>query len=139
MKKPFFVFFNILFGECSFFEKLIDVHFQCSFLVLDDFVHPRLRETWLIRLVVSLLSIADDINDDIGLELLSPISSELMDESDSFSIIAVDVEDGTVVSLANVGSIWRGSGETRVRGETDLIVDENMDSSSPTIRLMNFR
>ena len=124
------MFFNILFGECSFFEKLIDVHFQCSFLVLDDFVHPRLRETWLIRLVVSLLSIADDINDDIGLELLSPISSELMDESDSFSVITIDVEDRTIVSLANVCSIWRGSCETRISSETNLIVDNNMDRSS---------
>ena len=95
-----------------------------------------MSETWLIRLVVSLLSITDNINDDICLELLSPISGELMDESDSFSIITVDVEDGTVVSLANVGSIWRGSCETRVSGETDLIVDENMDCSSPRIRLI---
>jgi hypothetical protein len=117
------VLLNILLGECSLFEKLVNVHFQSSLLVFDHFIHPGLRETGLIRLVVSLLSITDNINDDICLELLSPISRELMDKSDSLRIFTIDVEDGTIVSLANVCSIWRGSCETGISRETDLIVD----------------
>ena len=134
---PFLMFVNILLCKSSLFKKLIDIDFECGLLVLDDFVHPGLSETRLIRLVVSLLPITDNINDNVCLELLSPVSSKLMDESDSFSVVSVDVEDGTIVGLANVCSIWCGSCETRVSSETDLIVDNDVDRSTPAITFIS--
>jgi len=83
--------------------------------------------------------ITDNVNDDISLELLSPIRSELMNKSNSFSIIAVDMEHRTIISLSNICSIWRRASESRIRSKPNLIVHHNMNCAATTISLINLK
>src|SRR5271156_3294824 len=131
--KPFLVFVNIFFSKSTLLEEFLNIDIQRRLLVLDDFIHTGLSETRLIGFIVSLFSVAYDINNDISLELLSPIRSKLMDEGDSFSIITIDVENRTIVSLTNVSGIRRRSSEAGIRRESNLIVDDNVDGTSGTV------
>lgn len=101
------MFLDVFLGECSLTEEFINVNLQSGFLGFNHVVHPRLSETWLIGFIVTLFSITDDIDDDIGLELLSPVCSELMNKGNSFGIITVDMEYGTIISFADICCIRR--------------------------------
>lgn len=81
---------------------------------------------------MTLFAVTDDINDDIRLELLTPVRGELMDEGDCFGIIAVDVEDRTVVCFTDIGCIRGRSSESRIRSESNLIIHDDMDCSPTT-------
>jgi hypothetical protein len=99
-------------------------------LGVDALVHERLSERRLISLVVTVLSVTVEINDNIVLELGTPISSELADEVDGLDIVGVNVEDGGVDGLGNIGTVGGGSGETRISCETNLVVDDQVDGTS---------
>jgi len=62
----------------------------------DLFIHQWLCETWLIELVVTHLTVADEINDHVLLELLSESSCCLEDKVDIFDGVRVDMEDGSI-------------------------------------------
>ena len=49
----------------AFGNELVLVQYQGVFLLLDDLVHQRVCEHGLIDLVVPVLSVADDVNDNI--------------------------------------------------------------------------
>ena len=124
------MFFDVFFGECAFFEEFVDVDVQGGFLVLDDVVHSWLGEGWLVCFVVALFAVTDDIDDDVRFELLAPVCGELMDKCDCFGIIAVDVKDRTIVRFTDIRCIGGRSSESRISGESNLIVHDNMHCSS---------
>ena len=99
------MFVDIFFRECSFLEEFFNVDIQSRFLVLDYVVHSWLSEGRLVGFIVTLFTIADDVDDDIRLKLLAPVCGELMDECYCFDIVTVDVEDRTVICFTDVGSI----------------------------------
>jgi len=79
---------------------------------------------------VTVLSVAVKVNDNIVLELGTPVSGKLADEVDSLDIISVDVEDRSVDGLGDIGTVGGGSGETRIGGETDLVVDDQVNGAT---------
>jgi hypothetical protein len=68
----------------------------------DLFVHEWLRETWLIELVMAHLSIADNVNNNVVLELLSVLSSGSEHEIDIVQAVCVDMEDWGAHRLGQV-------------------------------------
>jgi hypothetical protein len=79
---------------------------------------------------VAVLSVAVKVNDNIVLELGTPVSGKLADEVDSLDIISVDVEDGGVDGLGDIGTVGGGSGETRIGGKTNLVVDDQVNGAT---------
>src|SRR5579871_4356545 len=130
------MFLDVFLGKGSLGKKFVNVDLQSRFLALDNLVHPWLSETRLIRFIVALLSITDDINDDIRLELLSPVCRELMNKRNGFRIITVDMENRTIIGLADISCIRSGSSETRIRSKPNLVVNHNMNRSATILKPM---
>jgi len=54
---------------------------------------------------VTLLAVANKVDDNVLLELGTPISGNLANEIDGFYVITVNMEDGSVDKLRNVGTV----------------------------------
>jgi hypothetical protein len=79
---------------------------------------------------VTVLAVADEIDDNIVLELSAPISGKLADVVDSLDIIGIDVEDRGVDSLGDIRAVCGRSSESRVGSETNLVVDNQVDGTA---------
>jgi len=74
-------------------------------LALDRGVHLRLREHWLVDLVVSVLAVADDVHHHVALEGLAPLGRQPADARHSLHVVAVHVKDGRLMSNTKGGSV----------------------------------
>lgn len=127
---PLLVLVDVLLGERALSNQLLDVLVELVLLLGNALVHQGLGEGRLVSFVVTLLTVANNVNDDIALELRTPVSSDLANEVDSLSVITVHVEHGSVNRLGDVRAVRGGTGKTRVGGETDLVVDNDVNGSS---------
>jgi hypothetical protein len=96
----------------------------------DDLVHARLRERRLVALVVAVPAVAEHVDDDRLVEFLPELDRHLGGEGHRLGIVAVDVKDRRLDHLGDVGRIGRGSGEARIGGEADLVVDDEMQRAA---------
>ena len=101
--------------------------------VLDDRVHQRLRVGRLIKLVVTHLTVTNEVNDDITAELLTILGSDTEGVSNIVHGVGIDVEDGSADSSGNLGAVSAGTGTIRGRCETDLVVDDNVDGATDRV------
>lgn len=127
---PLLVLIDVLLGEGTLLDQLVDVLVKLALLLSNALVHQRLGERGLVGLVVTLLTVADDVDDNVTLELGTPVGSNLADVVDSLNVIGVHVEDRSVNGLGNVRAVRGGAGEAGVSGETDLVVHNNVDSTT---------
>lgn len=130
---PLLVLVDVGLGERSLLDESLDVLGEDGGLLLDGLVHPGLSERGLIRLVVTVFPVADDVDNDVLLELGPPVGGELTDEVDGLDVVSVDVEDGSVDGFGDVGAVRSGSRESRVGGESNLVVDDDVDGSSGSV------
>ena len=79
-------------------------------------------------------AVADKVNDDIRFELLAVSEGNLGDAQHRFGIVAVYVEDRRLNGLRHIRGIDRRSRIVRQGGESDLVVDNHMHSSTGAIR-----
>ena len=54
-----------------------------------------LSEHWLIHLIMAVLPVADQVNDDVLVEGLSPLCSHLTHMNNSLWVIGIHMEDGS--------------------------------------------
>ena len=127
---PLLVLINVILGEGTILKELVGIDVNLWLVGLDALVHQWLGERWLISLVVAVLSVADQVDNDIRAELSAPIGSKLADKVDSLNIISVDVEHWGVNGLGDIGTVWGGASETWISGETNLVVDNHVDGSA---------
>lgn len=125
--------FNFILGQASFLLKLFGVQLSNGSLLSNSLVHLGLGEAGLVSFVVTVLAVADKIDNNVSVEGLAPVSSKLHDESDSFSVIAVYVENGCVDGFGDIGTVRGRATEARISGETDLVVDDNVDSTASAV------
>lgn len=71
----------------------------------------------------------NQIDDDIPAKVGSPLCSDIAHVHDGLGIIGIHVEDGSVDDASHVRAIWRRTGRTRIRRESNLIVDNDVDGS----------
>ena len=83
-------------------------------LLLDPPVHDRLREGWLVALVVAVPPVAVHVDDDVALELRAEVHRERDGLSDALGILAVDVEYRRVEGCALCRSRTGWSATARV-------------------------
>jgi hypothetical protein len=83
----------------------------------------RLGNGRFICLVVASTPITDKINNDIAFKRIPEINRELRDKNDSFWIIGIDMENGGLNHLSDIGAILsRTSINTLTSGKAHLIV-----------------
>lgn len=94
--------------------------------LLDSLIHKRISELGFIDLIVSVLSIRDEINDDVLLELAAPFGSDAAHVNDGLRVVGVDVEDGRIDDTRHIRAVGRRAREARRRREADLVVDHDV-------------
>lgn len=124
---------DLLGSDDTLSNQLVSVQTPCALLLFNDLVHVRLSEGWFIDLVVTMLSITDDINNNISLPHLTPFSGQLAHSDNSLWIISVDVKHGSVESAGNISAVSSRARIMWVSGETNLIVDNNMNSATSCV------
>jgi hypothetical protein len=119
-------------------DKLGIVYLWASFLNFTNLlVHVRLSEFRLIKLVMSISAITNNINQNILMEPLSVFNCEFAYSVDSFWIICVDMDNWGIKCLSDITAVERASSINRISCETNLIIDNHMNSAS-YLELWNF-
>mmetsp|Transcript_24212 Transcript_24212/g.37290 ORF Transcript_24212/g.37290 Transcript_24212/m.37290 type:complete len:345 (+) Transcript_24212:1000-2034(+) len=98
-------------------------------------VHLGLGEAGLIELVVTEFTVTNEIDDDIMIEFLSVLGSQLEHEAHVIHAVGVNVEDGSVDSLGEVRGIDTGAGHLGASSESDLVVHDDVDGASNLVVL----
>ncbi len=98
--------------------------------LVDEAVHLGLRERRVVGLVVAVTPVADEIDDDVAVELLAVVEREARDPHDGFRVIAVDVDDRRLHGLGHIGRVVRRAGRVRRGREADLVVDDHMHGAA---------
>ena len=124
---------NVSIVDDALFLEGVAVLVEDVLVLLDGLVHSWLGEHGLVDLVVTVSSVTDQINDNVGIEGLSEFSGDLGDVDNGIGIVGVDVEDRGIDDSANVGTVRRGSRVSRISGETDLVVAHEMDGPTDGI------
>jgi hypothetical protein len=114
----------------TFFQELLSIELSDWLHALDDGVHERLGEHWLVELVVPKLAESDEVDNHIILEFLSVLGCNPEDAHDVLHALAVDVEDGGIDCFSDVGAVVSGSLPIWGCGETHLVVDHYVHSAS---------
>jgi len=92
------------------------------------FIHPRLGCRGFVGLVMATAAVAHQIDDHVLLEFVAVIHGQLRDEKDRFRVIAVHVQDGRLDHLGHICAVLgRACIVLMTGGETDLVVDDDMD------------
>mmetsp|Transcript_1789 Transcript_1789/g.2746 ORF Transcript_1789/g.2746 Transcript_1789/m.2746 type:complete len:247 (-) Transcript_1789:409-1149(-) len=108
----------------------------CTPVRLDVVVEQRLRELWIVALVVAEAPVAHDIDDHVIAPLLPVFCGHLEGADHGHRIVSVAVEDGDVEGLAQVRAVESGARALRVRREANLVIHDDMDGAAD-IKVLN--
>ncbi len=102
-------------------------------LAVDGGVHLRLGEAWLVALVVPVASIADQVDDEVGGELLPVGAGQPRHLDARLGIVGVDVDDGHLEALGQVAGV-EGAATFPLRcREANLIIGDQMERAADAI------
>ena len=82
---------------------------------------------------MSKLTVTPQIDDHVVLECLAILQRELGDEHARFRVIAVHVEDRGFGHFGDVGAVRPAVRVSRIRRETDLVVDDDVYRSADRV------
>lgn len=111
-------------------NELFTVDVSDWFHLVDDLVHQRLGEGGLVKLVMSELSVTDQVDDHVTLELLAELRSKSESALDILHRVGVNVEDRSVDRLGNISSVDARSALAGVSCETNLVVNNDVDGAT---------
>ena len=121
-------------GDHSRTHQLLGVQTTHRRMCTDRLVHQRLRRRRLVSLVVTQPAIADQINDEILVELLSVTQRQPTGEQHRLRIITIDVQNRRLDHLGYVAAVNRRARIARLAGcEADLIVDNDVQRAARAI------
>jgi hypothetical protein len=106
------------------------IKLQRRLVLLDPLVHPRLGEHRLVAFIVPEPAIAEDVDDDVLVELLAKFGRHLGGMDHRLGVVAIDVKDRRLDHQCDIGGIGRGSRIVRRGGEPDLVVHHQMDGAA---------
>ena len=81
------------------------------------------------------LPVTDKVNNNVMVEFLSVLGSCLEHEINIFHAVSIDMENRSVDSLRKIRRVHSGSSLVWGRGETNLVVDDDMDSATNSVIL----
>ncbi len=117
-------------GQVALHDELLGVDRRQRRPTADLAVHDRLGVGRFVALVVPVPAVAEQVDDDVAVELLAEVERQLGHEDGGLGVLAVDVEDGRLDHLGDVGAV---RGRARIGGcggEADLVVDDDVDSAA---------
>ena len=80
------------------------------------------------------LAEADDVDDDVLVELLPVVERELAAQDDRLGVVAVHVQHRRLDHLDDVGAVQRRARVARIGGrEADLVVDDDVDRAAGVV------
>ncbi len=82
-----------------------------------------------------MFAVAEHVHDDVAAELLAEPQGEVDDVDHRLGIVAVDVEDRRLDHLGDVGGVAGRAGLAGQCGETDLVVDHDVDRAAGLVAL----
>lgn len=118
---------GFLLSQSSISNQLLFIDLSNWSHLTNNLVHEGLCERGLIKLIVTSFSVADQVNDDVLLEFSFIVSCDSENLDHILNAISIDVEDWSINDLSNVCAISATSSLVRVCGESNLIVDHNVD------------
>ena len=126
--------FVLFFGDVAATDEGLGVQGSHRALRLNEVVHQRLSHRGVIALVVAAPTVAHEVDDDVSLEFLTVGKSQLGDSGYSLRVITVDVKDRRLNGFGDIGRVDRGATLAGRSGESDLVVDDEVDGSAGAVR-----
>ena len=102
-------------------------------MVLDFGVAKGLGDGGVVDFGVAVAAVADEVDDDVGLEGLAVFGGDGSDADDGLGVFGVDVEDGDGEALGEVGGEAGGVGFAGEGGEAEEVVDDDLDGSTDVV------
>ena len=75
---------------------------------------------------MAVAAVADEVDHRVAGMGLAPLDRDLRRARDRPHIVAIDVQDAAIDRLPTAGAIGRAAGLAGLRGEAQLIVDDDM-------------
>ena len=127
-----------LFLNCFGFGGGIDADGFCVELVeeralFDDGVAARLGDGGVVGFVVAVATVADEVDDDVGVEALAILGGDGGDAHGGVGVFAVDVEDGDGQALGEVGGEAGGVRLFGVGGEAEEVVGDDVHGAADAV------
>ena len=120
-------------GDVATAHQRLDVELAHTATFGDRLVHQRLGVAGIVTLVVTVTPVAHHVDHDVLVEPLAVLPGEVGDSHACLGIVAVDVEDRRLDGLGDVGAVQRRAGVLRCGGETDLVVDDQVDRAADAV------
>ena len=114
-------------------NQLVGIDRAGRLVLADGLVHQGLREHRFVALIMPEPPVAEHVEHDVGAEGLAEFDRDPCCMYDGFRIVSIDVEDRRHDHFRNIGRIGRGPRIMRARGETDLVVHDDVDGTTGAI------
>jgi len=99
----------------------------------DDLVELGLGEAGLVRLVVPVPPVAQQVDEDVGVELLAVVQGQLRRQHHRLDVVGVDVEHGRQRHLGHIGAVGAGTAVEIIGGEAELVVGHQVDGAARAV------
>ena len=93
-------------------------------------VHFWLSKLWFINLIVSILSVTDQVNQNVSFPLFLIVNTKVHHSVNVFNILWVHVNNWSVKGLCDITAVLRTSWVDRSRCVTQLVVGDDVNGSS---------
>lgn len=125
----------LLLRNCAIGDHLLLINSSDRSHLGNLLVHERLSEAGLIELVVTHLTVTNEVDDDVMVELLAVLRSDLEAVVNVLHAVSVDMEDGSADSLGEVRGVHVTATLGGHGGETNLVVHDDVDGATDAVVL----
>ena len=112
---------------------VVGVDFPQRRVVFDLLVEQRLRDGWIVYFAMAMAAIANEINDDVGTELVAIFSREARDADNCVNVFCIDVEDGNRLPPRDAGGESRRMLLGVARGKSQQIIDDDVNRAADRV------
>ena len=102
-------------------------------MLFDFFVEQRLSDGGVVDFAVAVAAVADQVDDNVGAEPVAVFGGDAGDADYGVYIFAIDVEDGNRLAARDAGGEARGVLFDIAGGESEQIVDDDMNRAADGI------
>ncbi len=99
-------------------------------MLFDFLVEQRLGDGGIVDFAVAVAAISDEIDDDVGAELVAVVDGHAGDADDGVDVFGVHVEDGNRLAAGDAGREARGMFFDVAGGESEEIVDDDVNGAA---------
>ncbi|MNZ68409.1 hypothetical protein D3C78_866740 [compost metagenome] len=121
-----------IFQRRGFFRfQFVSVNLTRRRMLFDFLIHQRLGCTRLVRFVMAMTAIAEQVDEHIAFERIAEVQRQTGYESDRFRIIRINVEDGCLHHFTDIGTVRARTRIQWVRGrKAHLVVDNDANRTA---------